>query len=236
MFHPRELAPRIKALTGPSDGKGVLLISGPSGAGKGTVLTSLLEYCEDSVQYSVSATTRAIRANETDGVQYFFVTREDFQSQVDRGEYLEWAEVHGNLYGTLPKSLIAPRETGALTLMEIDTQGVRNIRPHLPHACYVFIYTGLEELERRLIERGSETPETLNRRLETARQELEEAERMYAPHEMLENVRANTPEEGARAMRDAILARLETMAHAWFPDGPFLNSSTSKGNKKRRFP
>jgi guanylate kinase len=150
----------------------VLVITGPSGVGKGTLIRALLKALPDA-ELSVSATTRPARDGELDGRDYHFLEGPEFQARVDRGEFVEHAEYAGNRYGTLRSELERPAR---LIVLEIDLQGARQIRASMPEAQQVFIAppdgSRLDELERRLVGRGAETPEQIRRRLEVAREEL----------------------------------------------------------------
>jgi guanylate kinase len=147
----------------------VLVITGPSGVGKGTLIRLLLDRFP-RMALSVSATTRPPRPGEEDGVDYHFLSPEEFQRRIDAGEFLEWAEYAGNRYGTLRSEL--ERDAHPLVL-EIELQGARQVRERVPDAISVFIAPPSEEaLRTRLVGRGSDTPEQIERRLEVARQEL----------------------------------------------------------------
>lgn len=151
-----------------SDARAVV-ISGPSGVGKSTLIDALLR--KPGVRLAVSATTREPRDGEVDGVDYHFVPREEFEAMRDNGELLEWADVHGRLYGT-PKSEFA-RVDADVVILDIDVQGWRSVKALGIEALGVFIAPpSLEELERRLRERGSETEQSLEIRLKGAAREL----------------------------------------------------------------
>lgn len=153
--------------------KGTLLVlSGPSGVGKSTVLHKLMDGREDMC-FSVSATTRSPRPGEEEGVDYFFVSRERFQRMIEEEELLEHAEFVGNCYGT-PKSQVLERlEQGITVVLDIEVQGAAQVKERMPEALTVFLAPpSLEELERRLRGRGTETEEKILSRLETARKEL----------------------------------------------------------------
>jgi guanylate kinase len=147
----------------------VLVITGPSGVGKGTLIRRLLEEVPGS-ELSVSATTRAPRDGEVNGRDYHFLDDAEFAERVARGEFLEHAEYAGNRYGTLRSELQRP---ASLILLEIDLQGARQIRGTMPEATQVFIAPpDFDDLERRLLARGAETPDQIERRLAVAREEM----------------------------------------------------------------
>jgi guanylate kinase len=147
----------------------VLVITGPSGVGKGTLIRLLLDRFPE-MKLSVSATTREPRPGEVDGVDYHFLTPEEFQERIDRDEFLEWAEYAGHRYGTLKSEL--ERDAHPLVL-EIEVQGARQVRERVPDATSVFIMPPSDEaLRTRLVGRGSDSPEQIERRLAVAREEL----------------------------------------------------------------
>ena len=147
----------------------VLVITGPSGVGKGTLIRLLLDRFP-RMALSVSATTRAPRPGEEEGVDYHFLSPEVFQQKIDAGEFLEWAEYAGNRYGTLRSEL--ERDAHPLVL-EIELQGARQVRERVGEAVSVFIAPPSEEaLRTRLVGRGSDSPEQIERRLAVAREEL----------------------------------------------------------------
>jgi guanylate kinase len=156
----------------------VIVISGPSGAGKTTLLHELMTRCDRLVP-SVSATTRQPRRGEADGRDYHFISRNEFERRRRHGDFLECAEVFGggDWYGTL-ESEVAPRLTaGKWVVLEIDVEGTRSILRKYPDAVTIFVRPdSLEELERRLRSRGTETEQATQRRLETARRELAQAD------------------------------------------------------------
>ena len=145
------------------------MITGPSGVGKGTLIQALLERCPE-LELSVSATTRAPRRGEVDGRSYHFLSPEEFQRRVDRGEFVEHAVYAGHRYGTLRSELQRPARG---IVLEIDLQGARQVRETLPGAIQVFIAPpSLDDLRGRLEGRGSDSPEQIARRLEVAPTEL----------------------------------------------------------------
>lgn len=152
----------------------LLIISSPSGAGKTTLTRDLLDRFPD-LTFSVSHTTRAPRANERDGEDYHFISKERFQQLVDANRFAEWAHVHGNYYGTsLDEIDRAKREGKAGILFDIDYQGARQIKAARPGAIGVFVLPpSMEELKLRLRNRASDDEETIDRRYRNARQEIE---------------------------------------------------------------
>ncbi|MBE6969615.1 MAG: guanylate kinase [Ruminococcaceae bacterium] len=150
----------------------LLVLSGPSGCGKGTVLRALMDGRED-MAFSVSATTRAPRPGEVDGREYYFVSRERFMEMVERGELLEHAEFVGNCYGTPKAPVLQQLEAGRHVLLDIEVQGAAQVKKAMPEAVLVFLAPpSLAELERRLRGRGTETEEKIQQRLKTAEYEM----------------------------------------------------------------
>jgi len=153
-------------------GPSPLVLVAPSGAGKTTISRRLVEGGDEFV-FSVSATTRAPRPGEVDGVDYDFLDREEFQGMVERGALAEWAEVHGHGYGTPMKNLEAAHQNGQRVILDIDYQGALQIRQRVPDAVLVFILPPSGTvLLRRLASRGTEDRSQRERRMETAREEL----------------------------------------------------------------
>ena len=153
--------------------KGLLIvISGASGTGKGTVCKELLAR-ERGVAFSVSATSRAPRDGEQDGREYYFRTRVEFEAMIAEGAFLEYADVYGNYYGTPLAPIEARRSAGEDILLEIDTQGALNVMERCPDGTFIFLLPpSLEELRRRITGRGTESEESLARRLAAARDEI----------------------------------------------------------------
>jgi len=156
-------------------GKGrVVVLSGPSAVGKSTVVRCLRQRIPN-LHFSVSATTRAPRPGEVDGVDYHFVSPARFQQLIDEGALLEWAEIHGGLQrsGTLAEPVRAATASGLPVLVEVDLAGARAVKKAMPEAITVFLAPpSWADLEARLVGRGTETPEAMQRRLHTARTEL----------------------------------------------------------------
>lgn len=150
----------------------LVVISGPSGAGKGTIVKSLLDEFV-SVHYSVSATTRAPREGEVNGVNYWFVTRDEFLRMKENNELLEWAEVYGNFYGTPRRRVMEAINQGHDIILEIDPQGAMQIKKAFPSGVFVYIVPpSPRELSRRIHFRGTETPEAMQKRLSSVAKEL----------------------------------------------------------------
>lgn len=150
----------------------LIVVSGPSGAGKGTVCSAFLKI-HDEIAYSISATTRAPRPGEVDGVNYYFVEKPEFQRMIREGELLEWAEVFGNYYGTPLKKIEDKLSEGCDILLEIDTQGALNVQKRFPEGVFIFLLPpSIEELGRRLRGRGTEDEESVQRRLARAKGEI----------------------------------------------------------------
>lgn len=155
----------------------LIVISAPSGTGKSSLVRRLLA-ADARVRFSVSATTRPARAGERDGVDYHFLGRETFEARVAAGEFLEHAEVHGNLYGTLRATVNEARDAGLDVLLDIDVQGARLVAAADPSAHLVFIAPpSRDELERRLRSRGLDAPESVEKRLRNAVGEMAELHR-----------------------------------------------------------
>lgn len=155
----------------------LFVLSGPSGAGKGTVRKEVFRRIE-GLSFSISCTTRLPRKGERDGIDYRFISRESFLERVDRGEFLEWAEVHGNLYGTLWHDVDKILDDGRDVVLEIDVQGALQVMNKCDDVVSIFLSPpSTEELERRLRARGSEDDDTIALRLKNALKEMEELDK-----------------------------------------------------------
>jgi guanylate kinase len=151
----------------------LFVISAPSGAGKTSLCNELLK-TYDNLEYSISYTTREPRADEVDGKDYFFVSEKVFRKMIENDEFIEWAEVHGNFYGTPKKFIEDKLKSGVNILLDIDPQGARQLRKRLNFGIYVFVIApSIKELEERLRKRRSESEEKLRLRLENARKEVQ---------------------------------------------------------------
>jgi guanylate kinase len=152
--------------------KGILVVlSGPSGAGKGTICKALLE--RGDFWLSVSATTRNPRVGEVEGKNYYFISKEEFVNRINKSDFLEYAEVYGNYYGTPKSKVIEAVESGSNVILEIDIQGALKVKDAYPGGVFIFILPpSMEELKQRIINRGSETKESLMTRFKSAYQEI----------------------------------------------------------------
>ncbi|MZK50718.1 guanylate kinase [Clostridium beijerinckii] len=154
-------------------GRGLLIvISGPSGAGKGTICKRFMEKNKD-VMLSVSATTRSPRAGEVEGINYFFMSKEQFVEKIESNDFLEYAEVYDNYYGTPKSNVEEMLEDGKDVILEIDIQGALEVKENTREGVFVFILPpSMEELKQRIINRGSETQESLMKRFKSAYKEI----------------------------------------------------------------
>lgn len=206
-----------------------VILSAPSGGGKTSIARRLLDGRPD-VGYSVSCTTRAPRHGEVDGRDYRFLSREAFRSAIDAGEFAEWAEVHGNLYGTLRSEVERVLAGGRHVLMDIDVQGARQFAAAFPQTVLVFVLPPSGEvLKERLAGRGSEDPERLLTRLRNARSELGDVGRYHYVvvnddlERAVEQVNIIIDAEGLRHARverveaqvEALIAQLEREIQAY---------------------
>ncbi len=152
----------------------LIVLSGPSGAGKGTIHNELLKR-DSNLTYSVSMTTRSPRDGEVDGVDYYFVSEEEFKKEIEKGSFLEYALVHGNYYGTLKKNVDDSLDKGLDVILEIDIQGALNVKEKASDAIFIFIMPPtMRELRDRLVKRGTETKEKIIERFKNAYKEVNE--------------------------------------------------------------
>ncbi|UXA09033.1 guanylate kinase [Mycobacterium sp. SMC-2] len=202
-------------------GKGrVVVLSGPSAVGKSTVVRCLRERIPD-LHFSVSATTRAPRPGEVDGVDYHFVSPARFQQLIDDGALLEWADIHGGLHrsGTLAEPVRTATAAGKPVLIEVDLAGARAVKRAMPEAITVFLAPpSWQDLQARLVGRGTETPEAMQRRLETARVEM-------AAQDDFDEVVVNTQLESACAELVSLLVGTAPARHD--PAGQTESQTTS---------
>ncbi|HBG21947.1 MAG: guanylate kinase [Syntrophaceticus sp.] len=155
----------------------LVVVSGPSGSGKGTLCQMLREGLPE-LSYSISLTTRPLRGNERNGVEYHFVSRAEFLRLIDAGEFLEWAEVYGNYYGTLRSTVEVSLQEGKNVLLEVDVQGGQSVKEVFPEAVLIFIMPpSLDELNKRISGRGTDTQEAIDLRLSCAPDELQAAKK-----------------------------------------------------------
>ncbi len=154
----------------------MIIFSGPSGVGKGTIKDEYMKNYSDNVYFSVSATTRKPREGEIDGKDYLFVSHDEFRRMIDDGEFYEWAEVHGEYYGTPKKKAQEELAKGNDVIFDIDVQGGLMVKKQSPEAIMIFITPpSMEELEKRLRGRGTESEEKIQKRLAAAVEELKRA-------------------------------------------------------------
>lgn len=150
-----------------------IVISGPSGVGKGTICNKIIE--DLGAEYSVSYTTREPRAGEIDGVNYNFISREEFERKIDEGDFLEYNIYNGNYYGTGKSKILEKLDEGISVILEIDVNGGRNIKKICPDALLIYIAPpSMDELRKRLIDRGTEDMDKINNRLKIAEDEMKE--------------------------------------------------------------
>lgn len=152
----------------------LIVLSGPSGVGKGTVRKELFEQPDTNYEYSISMTTRSPREGEVDEVDYFFKTRHEFEELIDQGQLLEYAEYVGNYYGTPLEYVNKMRDAGRDVFLEIEVQGAAQVRDKVPDGLFIFLAPpSLSELEERLVGRGTESDDVIASRIHAARKELE---------------------------------------------------------------
>lgn len=178
----------------------IIVFSGPSGVGKGTVLRSYME-SRENIRYSVSATTRAPRPGETEGKSYYFLTRDRFQELIQNGGMLEYAVYNGNYYGTPKEPVIAATEQGQDIVLEIEVQGAMRVKELCPEAVMIFVMPpSWESLRQRLVDRNTEDEATIANRMAIAREEVKYA---YQYDYVIIN---DVAEEAACRLRDIVSA------------------------------
>lgn len=154
----------------------LVVISGPSGVGKGTVRKALFEMTNHNLTYSVSMTTRKIRPGEVDGVDYYFVSKEEFEKKIEDGKFLEYAQFVGNYYGTPLDKVNEQLDNGNEVVLEIEVDGAQQVKEKMPDCVMIFIVPpGKEALYERLKARGTESEEVINQRIEKANREFKKA-------------------------------------------------------------
>lgn len=155
--------------------KGLLIVlSGPSGVGKGTVRKEIFSQPDTAFEYSISMTTRSPREGEIDGIDYFFKSRDEFESLIEQGKLLEYAEFVGNYYGTPVDYVRETLDKGKDVFLEIEVQGARQVREKFPDGLFIFLVPpSLSELKNRIVTRGTETEEVINNRMTVAKEEIE---------------------------------------------------------------
>ena len=155
----------------------VIVVTGPSGAGKGTLIRAILERIPE-LEVAVSATTRPQRPGEENGREYWFLSDEEFTARVEEGAFLEWVEyVSHKRYGTLRSEIDRIASQGRVCVLELETDGALHVQAEVPGACTIFIAADVEELERRLRERATESTGEIGERISIARRQLEQAHR-----------------------------------------------------------
>ncbi len=151
----------------------ILLVSGPSGSGKSTLIKRLITEFGEQIYFSISSTTREMRAGEADGVNYHFISESEFRAGIERGEFLEWALVHGKYYGTSLKAATSELERGKIVIFDIDVQGYEIVRSKVPKSELTSVFiTTLQELRDRLTGRATESSEAIERRLSRTKEEI----------------------------------------------------------------
>jgi len=153
----------------------VFVVTGPSGAGKGTLISMILPQFP-LLREAVSATTRARRAGEEDGVEYWFLSEDEFERRVEAGEFLEWVSYVGNRYGTLRSEVERIRADDEAALLELETKGALAVKDEVPGAVTIFVTAPIEELERRLRDRATESSGVIGDRVALARRQLQQDE------------------------------------------------------------
>jgi guanylate kinase len=194
--------------TGSGTVRPVFVVTGPSGAGKGTLIQLVLPRFPE-LALAVSATTREQRPGEEDGVHYWFLDRAEFDRRVEAGEFLEWVDFVGNRYGTLRSEIDRLRAAGKAPLLELETEGAKRVKRRVDGAVTVFVTAPVEELERRLRERATESSGVIDDRLHKAREQLAEAGDF---DHMVENDDRSQAAEALAAIVSGYLGSPATMA------------------------
>jgi guanylate kinase len=184
----------------------ILVVSGPSGSGKTSLARAVCEEFGDKAYFSISSTTRAIREGEKDGVDYFFLTKEEFIKDIEEGYFLEWAEVHGNFYGTSKRQINSALSEGKIVFLDIDVQGYELVKKAYPDITTgIFVTTpNLKTLKDRLNNRGTETEESMKLRILNA---LKEMEKIPSYDYLLINDNFNEAKEFLRSVAISSLIR-----------------------------
>ncbi|MCG1008669.1 guanylate kinase [Salinicoccus sp. ID82-1] len=154
--------------------KGLLIVlSGPSGVGKGTVRKAIFDHPDTDFKYSISMTTRQKRAGEVDGVDYFFKSKEEFEALIEQDKFIEYAQYVGNYYGTPVDYVDQTMASGHDVFLEIEVEGAKQVREKFPEALFIFLAPpDLTQLEERLVNRGTDSPEIIRHRIDEAKREL----------------------------------------------------------------
>ena len=200
----------------------IFIVSAPSGAGKTTLCRMITERLK-GIEHSISYTTRAPRPGEVNGRDYYFVDREEFMRMVEGGEFIEWAEVHGNLYGTSKRRLMERIEQGMDVILDIDTQGARQIRQQALEATFIFIMPpSMEVLKQRLLNRGSDSEDVIKKRLKNALDEI--ADYKHYDYVIINDILEDAFDE----LKAVILSRrvsISKVDHQWIKE-QFLNTES----------
>ncbi|KAK3258952.1 guanylate kinase [Cymbomonas tetramitiformis] len=194
-----------------------VVIAGPSGVGKGTLIAKLMEEFKNIFGFSVSHTTRDPRPGEEDGVHYNFTTRDSMEGEIKEGKFIEFADVHGNFYGTSKAAVDKVADAGKICILDIDVQGVRSVKAAemIPTPMFIFIKPpSMDLLEQRLRGRGTETEEKVQKRLKGAKAELDYADDNGGAN--FDSIIVNDDLERAyEAVKDALKENIGVAEHMW---------------------